>query len=247
MAGPAAPCHAVAVLRTRGRRHRVPRKGVARGLYTAALRAGSGRADAMVAFIELANRTSWRVHVDGFGMTPMGSSPSGTAPTVSWALPSGRRPPTPDPKPPFPDQDSGCATAVRALRRSTSRCASRSTAPCGSSVARRPRHARPGRSARRSGRSGDVPVSRRDPQDVPVLSAAPGWNRRFRILRLPPVVDATSVPVFDPGVPVSAPPARYGQQPRSINPHPAPTGQVPCGRGASPPRPSADRHARTPP
>lgn len=47
-------------------------KGVARGLYTAALRAGSGRADAMVAFIERANRTSWGAHVDGFGMTPMG-------------------------------------------------------------------------------------------------------------------------------------------------------------------------------
>ncbi|MEU8789598.1 GNAT family N-acetyltransferase [Streptomyces sp. NPDC048643] len=47
-------------------------KGVARGLYTAALRAAAGRADVMVAFIELANRTSWRVHVDGFGMTPMG-------------------------------------------------------------------------------------------------------------------------------------------------------------------------------
>ncbi|MEW2621502.1 GNAT family N-acetyltransferase [Streptomyces sp. NPDC048106] len=47
-------------------------KGVARGLFTAALRAASGRADVMVAFIELANRTSWRVHVDGFGMVPLG-------------------------------------------------------------------------------------------------------------------------------------------------------------------------------
>ncbi|MEU0781678.1 GNAT family N-acetyltransferase [Streptomyces sp. NPDC006173] len=47
-------------------------KGVARGLFTAALHAASGRADVMVAFIELANRPSWRVHVDGFGMSPMG-------------------------------------------------------------------------------------------------------------------------------------------------------------------------------
>lgn len=47
-------------------------KGVARGLFTAALHAASGRADVMVAFIELANQPSWRVHVDGFGMTPMG-------------------------------------------------------------------------------------------------------------------------------------------------------------------------------
>jgi GNAT superfamily N-acetyltransferase len=47
-------------------------KGVARGLFTAALRAASGRADVMVAFIELANQASWGVHVDGFGMTPLG-------------------------------------------------------------------------------------------------------------------------------------------------------------------------------
>ncbi|TWV45621.1 GNAT family N-acetyltransferase [Streptomyces misionensis] len=47
-------------------------KGVARGLFTAALQAASGRADVIVAFIERANRTSWRVHVDGFGMTPLG-------------------------------------------------------------------------------------------------------------------------------------------------------------------------------
>ncbi|MGZ0204536.1 GNAT family N-acetyltransferase [Streptomyces sp. RM1] len=47
-------------------------KGVARGLFTAALRTASGRADAMIAFIELANRASWKVHVDGFGMTPLG-------------------------------------------------------------------------------------------------------------------------------------------------------------------------------
>ncbi|WP_445280287.1 GNAT family N-acetyltransferase [Streptomyces sp. DSM 118148] len=47
-------------------------KGVARGLFTAALRAASGRADVMVAFIELANQASWHVHVDGFGMVPLG-------------------------------------------------------------------------------------------------------------------------------------------------------------------------------
>ncbi|MET8584906.1 GNAT family N-acetyltransferase [Streptomyces collinus] len=47
-------------------------KGVARGLFAAALRAAAGRADVMVAFIELANRVSWAVHVDGFGMTPLG-------------------------------------------------------------------------------------------------------------------------------------------------------------------------------
>ncbi|WP_145907994.1 GNAT family N-acetyltransferase [Kitasatospora viridis] len=47
-------------------------RGVARGLFTAAVEAASGRAEVMVAFIELVNKTSWRVHVDGFGMTPMG-------------------------------------------------------------------------------------------------------------------------------------------------------------------------------
>jgi len=47
-------------------------KGVARGLFTAALQTASGRADVMVAFIELTNHTSWRVHVDGFGMTSLG-------------------------------------------------------------------------------------------------------------------------------------------------------------------------------
>ncbi|MGW2726933.1 GNAT family N-acetyltransferase [Streptomyces sp. NPDC001494] len=47
-------------------------EGVARGLFTAALRAASPRAEVMVAFIERANRASWRVHVDGFGMVPLG-------------------------------------------------------------------------------------------------------------------------------------------------------------------------------
>ncbi|AWZ05983.1 MULTISPECIES: GNAT family N-acetyltransferase [unclassified Streptomyces] len=47
-------------------------KGVARGLFTTAIEAASGRADLVVAFIEMTNRASWRVHVDGFGMTPLG-------------------------------------------------------------------------------------------------------------------------------------------------------------------------------
>ncbi|MFF2123828.1 GNAT family N-acetyltransferase [Streptomyces olivochromogenes] len=47
-------------------------KGVARGLFTTAIQAASERADLVVAFIELANQTSWKVHVDGFGMTPLG-------------------------------------------------------------------------------------------------------------------------------------------------------------------------------
>ncbi|WP_308036502.1 hypothetical protein [Streptomyces sennicomposti] len=45
---------------------------MARGLFDAALRAASGRAEVLVAFIELTNQASWRVHVDGFGMTPLG-------------------------------------------------------------------------------------------------------------------------------------------------------------------------------
>ncbi|MEU6463418.1 GNAT family N-acetyltransferase [Streptomyces sp. NPDC046976] len=47
-------------------------RGVARGLFTAALRSAAGRADLLIAFIELSNQTSWRVHVNGFGMTPLG-------------------------------------------------------------------------------------------------------------------------------------------------------------------------------
>ncbi|MDV5145449.1 GNAT family N-acetyltransferase [Streptomyces sp. SBC-4] len=47
-------------------------RGVARGLFTMAIGEASGRADAVVAFIETANRPSWRVHVDGFGMSPLG-------------------------------------------------------------------------------------------------------------------------------------------------------------------------------
>ncbi|MFJ7268983.1 GNAT family N-acetyltransferase [Streptomyces sp. NPDC099050] len=47
-------------------------RGIARGLFTTALEAASGRAEVMVAFIEMTNRASWTVHVDGLGMTPLG-------------------------------------------------------------------------------------------------------------------------------------------------------------------------------
>ncbi|WP_327254275.1 GNAT family N-acetyltransferase [Streptomyces sp. NBC_01244] len=47
-------------------------RGIARGLFTTALKAATGRAEVMVAFIELTNRASWTVHVDGLGMTPLG-------------------------------------------------------------------------------------------------------------------------------------------------------------------------------
>ncbi|WP_432167712.1 GNAT family N-acetyltransferase [Streptomyces sp. bgisy031] len=46
--------------------------GVARGLFTMAVEAAAARAEAVVAFIESTNRPSWRVHVDGFGMRPLG-------------------------------------------------------------------------------------------------------------------------------------------------------------------------------
>ncbi|MCY0948604.1 GNAT family N-acetyltransferase [Streptomyces sp. H27-S2] len=45
-------------------------RGVARGLFTMAVAvAAQARAEAVVAFIEAGNAPSWRVHVDGFGMT----------------------------------------------------------------------------------------------------------------------------------------------------------------------------------
>ncbi|GLX17858.1 MULTISPECIES: GNAT family N-acetyltransferase [Streptomyces] len=46
--------------------------GVARGLFGMAVEASAGRAEALVAFIEAGNAPSWRVHVDAFGMTPLG-------------------------------------------------------------------------------------------------------------------------------------------------------------------------------
>ncbi|MGW6691103.1 N-acetyltransferase family protein [Streptomyces sp. NPDC054961] len=52
-------------------------QGVARGLFTRAVASASGRAEAVVAFIEEANRPSWRVHVDGFGMSPLGEFVAG--------------------------------------------------------------------------------------------------------------------------------------------------------------------------
>ncbi|MGW6859875.1 GNAT family N-acetyltransferase [Streptomyces xanthophaeus] len=52
-------------------------RGVARGLFALALREAAGRADAVVAFIESGNEPSWRVHVDGFGMSPLGEYAAG--------------------------------------------------------------------------------------------------------------------------------------------------------------------------
>ncbi|MFD3680399.1 hypothetical protein [Streptomyces sp. NPDC058613] len=39
--------------------------------------AAQARAEAVVAFIEAGNAPSWRVHVDGFGMTPLGDYEAG--------------------------------------------------------------------------------------------------------------------------------------------------------------------------
>lgn len=48
-------------------------QGVARALFDKALAAARDRhAEAVVAFIEADNRPSWHVHVDGFGMRPLG-------------------------------------------------------------------------------------------------------------------------------------------------------------------------------
>ncbi|MEU9379439.1 GNAT family N-acetyltransferase [Streptomyces sp. NPDC048255] len=52
-------------------------RGVARELFTLAIREAAGRADAVVAFIEAGNVPSWRVHVDGFGMSPLGEYVAG--------------------------------------------------------------------------------------------------------------------------------------------------------------------------
>ncbi|WP_328317666.1 GNAT family N-acetyltransferase [Streptomyces sp. NBC_00388] len=52
-------------------------RGVAKGLFTMAVEAAWGRADVVVAFIEADNRASWRVHVDGFGMRPLGEYVAG--------------------------------------------------------------------------------------------------------------------------------------------------------------------------
>ena len=47
-------------------------RGIARSLFTMAVEAATGRAEALVAFIETSNQQSRRVHVDGFGMRPLG-------------------------------------------------------------------------------------------------------------------------------------------------------------------------------
>ncbi|MFC9297157.1 GNAT family N-acetyltransferase [Streptomyces sp. NPDC057011] len=47
-------------------------RGVARGLFRMALAEAAGRAELVVAFIEDGNVPSWKVHVEGFGMTPLG-------------------------------------------------------------------------------------------------------------------------------------------------------------------------------
>ncbi|MGW6838485.1 GNAT family N-acetyltransferase [Streptomyces sp. NPDC054949] len=52
-------------------------RGVARALFANAVAEASGRAEAVVAFIEEGNVPSWRVHVDGFGMTPLGTYEAG--------------------------------------------------------------------------------------------------------------------------------------------------------------------------
>lgn len=58
-------------------------QGVARGLFTLAVETATGRAEAIVAFIETSNQQSRRVHVDGFGMQPLGEvTATGRAYTV---------------------------------------------------------------------------------------------------------------------------------------------------------------------
>ncbi|MFB6561130.1 MULTISPECIES: GNAT family N-acetyltransferase [unclassified Streptomyces] len=52
-------------------------RGVARALFTMAVAAASERAEAVVAFIEAGNVPSWKVHVDGFGMVPLGEFVAG--------------------------------------------------------------------------------------------------------------------------------------------------------------------------
>ncbi|MFE5805198.1 GNAT family N-acetyltransferase [Streptomyces sp. NPDC056491] len=47
-------------------------RGVARALFTMAVAAAAERGEAVVAFIEAGNAPSWKVHVDAFGMVPLG-------------------------------------------------------------------------------------------------------------------------------------------------------------------------------
>ncbi|MGW5852663.1 N-acetyltransferase family protein [Streptomyces sp. NPDC055254] len=66
-------------------------RGVARGLFTLAVREAVGRAEAVVAFIEAGNVPSRRVHVDGFGMTPLGEYEAGGRTYSAIATPAGPR------------------------------------------------------------------------------------------------------------------------------------------------------------
>ncbi|MEU9034319.1 GNAT family N-acetyltransferase [Streptomyces sp. NPDC048352] len=66
--------------------------GVARGLYARAVEASAGRAEALVAFIESGNVPSWRVHVDAFGMTPLGEYAVAGRTYTAVATPAGRPP-----------------------------------------------------------------------------------------------------------------------------------------------------------
>ncbi|MFY4719057.1 GNAT family N-acetyltransferase [Streptomyces sp. LaBMicrA B280] len=68
-------------------------RGVARGLFTAALQSAAARADLLIAFIELSNQTSWRVHVNGFGMVPLGEFTLGSRPYGIVAAPTHPEPP----------------------------------------------------------------------------------------------------------------------------------------------------------
>ncbi|MCY0940722.1 GNAT family N-acetyltransferase [Streptomyces antarcticus] len=65
-------------------------RGVARGLFTMAVAvAAQARAEAVVAFIEAGNAPSWRVHVDGFDMTPLGDYEAGGRTYSAVAAPAG--------------------------------------------------------------------------------------------------------------------------------------------------------------
>ncbi|MFF8266395.1 GNAT family N-acetyltransferase [Streptomyces sp. NPDC016562] len=63
-------------------------RGVARALFTMAVAAASERADAVVAFIEAGNAPSWKAHVDGFGMTPLGDYAVGGRTYTAVAAPT---------------------------------------------------------------------------------------------------------------------------------------------------------------
>ncbi|MFD3547506.1 GNAT family N-acetyltransferase [Streptomyces sp. NPDC058655] len=64
------------------------RRGVARALFTTAVAEAAGRAEAVVAFVEADNAPSRRVHVDGFGMTPLGDYEAGGRTYTALAAPA---------------------------------------------------------------------------------------------------------------------------------------------------------------